>query len=101
MDKYINALDSVVWYNGYSEIVYRWKDITPQNYSGYLTPLENYGGSKDEAEQLQVLWMIAVILFGDYGTSPRYGWIENIEEFKKWCLEITQTWRQSEEFKDG
>jgi hypothetical protein len=41
--------------------------------------------------------MIAVELFGDCGTSPRYGWIVDVDGFKKWVLDITKTYRDYEE----
>ena len=42
--------------------------------------------------------MIAVEMFGSCGTSPRYGWIEDIDGFRQFCLDITETWRGSEEY---
>ena len=113
-EDYTHALDSVTWYNGLAATVLKWKDLKsdndysiacPDNYcldppkmvNGIYTypPSEYY---MDKA-QLQVLWMMAVEMFGDCGTSPRFGWIElkNIDAFHKWIDDITQVYRDSDE----
>ena len=73
-DDFLDALESVVWYNGYHDVVGGWKNLPRSGYRGWILPPKN-------DEQSEVLWMIAVCLFGDYGTSPRSGWIENVEGF--------------------
>jgi hypothetical protein len=81
-EKYDNALNSVLWYNGLWRIVQSWKNLKPDKYFVDCPPhygLEEPCDGKDEA-QLQVFWIMAVTLFGDYGTSPRYGWIDK----KRW-----------------
>ena len=37
-----------------------------------------------------VFWQILVLKFGDYGTSPRYGWIDKIPE----CIEYVKAFYQ-------
>jgi len=100
-EKWIDALDSVTWYNGLAEAVLTWLNLEPVVPDSYITPMLNYGLADDEDTdayyQLQVLWMIAVELFGDCGTSPRYGWITDIDGFNKWVLDITKTYRESKE----
>lgn len=93
------ALDIVTWYNGLAEYVLKWRDLKPGRH-GYITCPEIVGTGKSAGEQLEVLWMIAVELFGNYGTSPRSGWIEDVNGFREWCLDITEIWRGSEEY-DG
>lgn len=96
--KLIDALDSVTWYNGLAEIILEWKK------EGYLKEDEHlitrdwdneekYGTEADA--QIQVIWMMCVEMFGDCGTSPRFGWIytENKKQFHKFIDDITQTWR--------
>lgn len=93
-----SALDSVTWYNGLAEHVLRWKQealISENKDRSFMVDATTYGAkepSDREFYQLQVLWIIAVDKFGDYGTSPRVGWIENISSFVLWCDEITQTY---------
>lgn len=95
-----DALDSVTWYNGLAEHVVKWKqealEISENEYRSFMVDATTYGAegpSDREFYQLQVLWMIAVDKFGDYGTSPRTGYIENIPLFVLWCDEIIQTYK--------
>ena len=97
----INALDSVTWYNGLAETILKWKDIKPKD--TIITCLDDYGYGEIEMTteswkdigQLQAIWMICVVLFGDYGSSPRYGFIyeKNIKEFHDFIDAITETQR--------
>ena len=102
----IDALDSVTWYNGLAEVVLSWKDLKPKHGSGPCP--DNYGdkvsgllsvGEIKYLAQLQVIWMICVVLFGDYGISPRYGWIEekNLKEFHAFIDLITETQRADDD----
>jgi hypothetical protein len=86
----LDALDAVVWYNGFGEIISEWEKLEPED--GTIRA-EYYKHEYDAGttNQLEIIWMIAVLLFGDYGTSPRSGWIEDIESFRKFCHRITQT----------
>ena len=106
-----DAIDGVCWYNGFSETIFNWRNLPIVDkktmYPRILCP-KNYGfksksiiisqGDIADVAQLQVLWMMAVCLFGGYGTSPRYGWIEDIDGFRQWCLDVTETWRSSDEY---
>lgn len=52
-----------------------------------------------------ITWSFIIGLYGDYGTSPRSGWIKNkrAEELKsdlKWALEDCFFWGQHEKIKD-
>lgn len=95
-----SALDSVTWYNSLAEYVLRWKQdalaISENRDKFFRVDSTTYSAEEPDDRvfyQLQVLWMIAVDKFGDYGTSPRTGWIENIPLFVLWCDEITQTYK--------
>lgn len=98
----ISALDSVTWYNGLAEIIVKWKDEGYLVNNGYSLGLNwNTFNSydKDTQCQLEVIWMICVELFGDYGTSPRSGWIEleNKDSFYQFIVDITETYRDFRE----
>lgn len=100
----LDALDSVTWYNDLAETVLKWRDLEPKD--SIIAVPDDYGinpcwHSAEDRPQLQALWMIAVSLFGNYGTSPRYGWIEDIDGFRRWVLDITKTWREREEHTDA
>lgn len=86
----IDALDLVVWYNGMGEDVSEWK-VLPTNKYGSINRPDNSMGN----DQLEMLWMICVCLFGNYGTSPRSGWIEDVEAFRKFVDAITKTDREA------
>lgn len=48
---------------------------------------ENFNDS-----QFEIFWMMLVLQFGDYGTSPRSGWLEmdNKNEIIKFIDDITK-----------
>lgn len=77
------AISNVVWYNGLDNLIKKWKTLEHTN--GYISVPDDVWNYKD----LQVIWMICVSLFGDYGTSPRGGWITDIEGFYNFIDAIT------------
>lgn len=91
----LDALDSVTWYNGLAEDVYAWKSL-PVVHGTILCPA---GVFPDDcrSSQLEVIWMICVELFGDYGISPRSGWIKDVKGFRDFIDRITTTEREDEE----
>ena len=93
VENMVYALDSVTWYNGLAEYVAKWKTDCPR-VNGAIVRDETYCcGEVDSPvyDQLQVIWMICVELFGNCGTSPRTGWIEDEEGFCKFIDDITNT----------
>ena len=92
----IDALDSIVWYNGIGDIVLSWGNKEP-DLSGYITPdYRDKGYDIETVTSLEFIWMVAVLMYGDYGTSPRSGWIESCSEFKMFINSITKTYRENE-----
>ena len=88
----MDALDSVTFYNGLAEDIHKWKELPIED--GLIKcPLGV--PQTDEENQLQVIWMILVCIFGNYGTSPRFGWIEGDfkEQFDAFIDDITFTRR--------
>lgn len=100
MSKEIQALDSITWYNGLAPVVFSWIELKDNGYS--VRCPNDYGApegcSESDVGQLQIFWMYAVVMFGEYGTSPRFGWITDVAGFRKWIMDITKTWRSSEEY---
>ena len=95
-DKWLSVLDSIVWYNGLGDIVLSWEDKEP-DMSGYISPdYRDKGYDVETVANLEFIWMIAVLLYGDYGTSPRSGWIKDCQGFKTFIHAITKTYRYSE-----
>lgn len=87
----LEALQSVVFYNGLSEELEAWKDIEPDE-CGWIhqTYWPKYQREPEAMAQLQAFWMICVELFGNCGTSPRFGWIEDRESFKTFIDLLTR-----------
>lgn len=86
----LEALDSVVWYNGYGEMLFELRNK--------ITDCKNvYYQEFYDDEQMQMIYMIMVCLYGDYGTSPRCGWLEmeNKDEIIKFIDNITETDRRN------
>lgn len=75
------AMHYLVFYNGYDEIVRSLlKHISMFDESRQILAPENlkYGDENETVEA--VLWFLLVCMFGDYGTSPRFGWVTEKEE---------------------
>ena len=99
---------TMVHYNGYSEVIRSWKTLETR-YGWQIACPENYNASSSVKRGdsdwgiLQFIWGTAVYKFGDYGTSPRCGWIDIREhpEFYEWidaiCLDdIKYSFKTSE-----
>ena len=69
-------LDSITWYNGIYEPLLKLKEIISiydeDKFIHVLRPEEDIFKN----EQFEIFWMMLVLQFGDYGTSPRTGWLE-------------------------
>ena len=105
-EKLIYALNAVVWYNGIGEYILRWKDleVTEQDlevteHSFIKCPLYEMRlkFSDRDYSVFEMIWMISVLLFGNYGTSPRSGWIEDISGFRNFIDKITEIYREAED----
>lgn len=97
----IETLDSIVWYNGLGEALKILKEqIKYHDFSkgSFLIDKRNIGLYSDE--QFEIFWMILVLQFGDYGTSPRSGWIleENKDKVIEFIDKITSTYSSSDEY---
>ncbi len=100
----LNAMDSATWYNVLAPTVFSWLKLEKHKAWRLIPCPERYGLGTDHSlwaeNQLQIIWMMAVVMFGGYGISPRFGWIEDDEGFHEFILAITETWRASEAY-DG
>ena len=75
------ALNYLVSYNCYDDIVRSLLEhISMFSEGKTILPPKNlkYG---DESETVEaIIWFLLVCMFGDYGTSPRFGWIGKKKE---------------------
>lgn len=94
----VDALDSVTWYNCLAELIIEWKKPGFFREEGGTLSWDwkkFYEYGKETQAQIEVIWMILVILFGNYGTSPRTGWIDDKNGFYEFLDFITTTYRES------
>ena len=82
----IKSLLWVLWYNGYKEEIRALYEYIKNN-DGIIIQYPDRLLSDDCNKPDRILWSVLVMEYGDYGTSPRYGWIENkqkaVEEFER------------------
>jgi len=85
-DDEIETLITIIQYNGYEEEVMKWETYDHHQSAPYavLDP-----DSKAYC-QLQIIWMYLVLSIGDYGTSPRFGWITNMEVFRRFIDKLKE-----------
>lgn len=91
----IDVLDSIVWYNGIGDILLKLKeDIT--NSEGETYSKLKYKYDEFSNNQFEIFWMMLVLMYGDYGTSPRSGWLnmENKNEIISFIDQITKTTKE-------
>jgi len=88
---FTEAFFHVVCYNGYEEDIKEWARICgEQEYPFVFLYRWNLHNDPFSRSQLEVLNIILVTLFGDYGTSPRTGWIEKKQECKEFLDKIIE-----------
>lgn len=96
-EQLIEVLDSITWYNGiYEPLLDLKKDLLNCDIKGHYTKCNDNLEYKHELfydNQFEVFWMMLVLMFGDYGTSPRSGWLclENKEKIIEFIDKITKT----------
>ena len=92
----LDALNSVIWYNGLSPFLFEIKYDIENNIgideAGQFTLNEYEDRHENLDEQEEIFWMILVLLFGDYGTSPRRGrlYIQNKDGILKFLNTVLQ-----------
>ena len=75
----INSLLWVLWYNGYEQQI---KDIYEYIKQEEVTASypHDLGILSDDADSPdRILWSVLVMEYGNYGTSPRFGWINKTQ----------------------
>lgn len=85
-DKTYQALVDALWYNvgadAIKTLVDRFKELIQDEHSHYFSA-ENVDKDWYWDKELNTYWTMFVLMYGDYGTSPRSGWIEKTEESLK------------------
>ena len=97
-----SALESIIWYDGHDEWLKDLRDDMERHLKNggsynYICPFDH---TEWHTEQ-HTIFMLLVGMFGDWGTSIRGGWIEDIEGCIKFIEEICkEAWEQNEEAED-
>lgn len=91
-------LESLLWvlsYNGYDESIkkiYEYICSFDDEIPLIPYPSDEKILSENPDAPDRILWSVLVMEYGDYGTSPRYGWIDKPrkpkEEIEKWLCEM-------------
>ena len=93
------AIDEIVWYNGLGEkLLEVLKDLDKAIADGktqYIYP-EHIFDYDNPPGDLQAVWMTCVTQFGNWGTSPRYGWIDDLKGCRAYLLAVTYTYRHAD-----
>ena len=104
LEDLIDALDGITWYNGIYEPLLKLKEdlINQKTDDNYLRK-DNFLKGKHKGfddDQFEIFWMMLVLLYGDYGTSPRSGWLEmkNKEKIIEFIDKITITGVEADEW---
>ena len=95
-----DAFCSIIRYNGLMPLINRilmWaesegSDTLTVDVLEELTPMHNIlGDITYDYGQLDIIWMVFVIKFGNYGTSPRYGWLsaDKKKDVRYFCYAIS------------
>ena len=84
------------WYNGESDTFDRLLDYLKSNYSQTADIFEpiyrpDWIKSDGSTDILELYWMILVCQWGEYGTSPRSGWINQRD--LGMCIDHLETMR--------
>lgn len=99
MDNGLEALLDVLYYNGYEEDIIEIIHYIDANEDPDHISFPHYLEQYDSDNPARILWSVLVVMFGDFGTSPRYGWIET--ESKKKCLNELKSWLEVHNMYDG
>ena len=75
------AFIKMLWYQGYDVSISKMIEKIKET-DTYISYDEKNGFSEE-------VWSVFVLMFGDYGSSPRYGWIEKVKDFKTFLENIS------------
>jgi hypothetical protein len=71
----VSVMQNIVWYDGHEDWLADLRDALQRHPDGenYMCP---FGPEKWHSEP-HGIWMLLVVMFGDWGTSIRSGWIDD------------------------
>lgn len=93
MEETLQALLDVGYYNGceddIKQITSYIKDCVKNSEDTTQILFPDFLRKYDCNDYIRVFWSVLVLLYGDYGTSPRFGWL-NIEKENHIAEEIEE-----------
>lgn len=102
--KVLYLFSTVAWYNGMEDIIKEMYELEPDSETNYIIYhyYDKYFKNEETQDleayyQIQVLWMMLINMFGDYGTSPRFGWIEDIKGYKHFLKLLLEDLKRDED----
>ncbi|MBO7123305.1 MAG: hypothetical protein J6V90_08505 [Treponema sp.] len=78
-DELYKSFVTMLWYQNYEEVILNM--LSKQEKDGII-PYDDKNGFSEE------VWSVLVLMFGEYGVAPRYGWIEKVTEFKTFLQKV-------------
>lgn len=102
-EKMFDALESIIWYDGHYEWLKEMRDDMEKllqsgdKYTSYKCPFDY---TEWHTEQ-HTIYMLLVGMFGDWGTSIRGGWIDDLKD----CIDFIdaickESWKREAEEED-
>lgn len=90
--RWVDAVEGfrwVVFYNGYGDLIRHWIEVL-KNADTNICLRNRLDKKYNEygLAQIEILNMLLVLWFGDYGASPRWGWIDERIGCRKFLEEI-------------
>lgn len=76
----LDVLGDITFYNGHSEEIKQLIDYIENN--NEIIAFPDFLKKNNCDYFINILWQIMVLIWGDYGTSPRNGWLD-VENKKK------------------
>lgn len=90
MNEALEALLDVLKYNGFELDITEVINYIDTNENDEIIPFPHFLDVYDHDNPIRIFWSVLVMLYGDYGTSPRFGWIEVANKQK--CLNELKSW---------
>lgn len=84
----IEALQYICFYNGHNEKITELINYIQENKNGTISCPEHIL-TEDADNFINIIWQILVVVYGDYGSSPRWAWI-NSENKQKAIMLLKQ-----------
>ena len=82
-----------LWYNGFYDYAEKLVEMLEATNRLTFDHDRLFEIGYDSDNMAQMLWMILVMKFGDYGVSPRVGWIDDTDGAARFIREqIARTW---------